>query len=342
MKKINLGIIGCGHWGPNYVRNFSAMPEARVVWVSDLKEERLAHIKQLFPGVKVSRDCNRLINDNSLDAVVIATPTVTHYRMAMRCLRAGKHVLVEKPMTTAVKEAEILLDLASKRKKTLMVGHTFTYNSAVQTIKELITQDKLGRLYYLYSSRTNLGPLRSDVNVLWDLAPHDVSMFSYLLSCQPVKVSAQGASYLRKGIEDVVFITLYFPHNIIAGIHLSWLNPRKVRELTIVGNKKMLVFDDLNSANPIFLYSKGVIRKQISLPYYDSFREFQYIIRDGDVTTPKVAMKEPLAAECRHFLDCIMAGKEPHSSGRDGLSVVRVLSAIQNSLEDKGHLKEVR
>ncbi len=342
MKKINLGIIGCGHWGPNYVRNFSTMPEARVVWVSDLKEERLTHIRQLFPGVKVSKDSNRVINDDTIDAVVIATPTVTHYKMALRCLQAGKHVLVEKPMTTAIKEAETLLSLASRCKKTLMVGHTFTYNSAVQAIKELIGQDKLGRLYYLYSSRTNLGPLRSDVNVLWDLAPHDVSVFSYLLGCLPVKVSAQGASYLRKGIEDVVFITLYFPRNIIAGIHLSWLNPRKVREITIVGNKKMLVFDDLNTANPIYLYSKGVIRKQISLPYYDTFGEFQYIIRDGDATIPKVAMKEPLTAECRHFLECVMTRKEPHSSGRDGLNVVRVLAAIQSSLEDKGRLKEVR
>lgn len=341
MKKINIGIIGCGHWGPNYVRNFSLMPQANVCRVSDLNSERLAHIKQLYPAVKITKDYKKINSDPSINAVVIATPTVTHYNIARECLHSGKHILVEKPLSVNLKDAAELVELAEKKKRILMVGHTFEYNPAINKMKEFIKNGSLGKVYYLYSTRTNLGPLRSDVNALWDLAPHDISIFSYLLGCQPVRVSAHGAGFLQKGIEDIVFITLYYPQNMIVGIHVSWLNPRKVREITAVGSKRMLVFDDLNSASPICLYNKGVIRKPYSLPYYNTFREFKLIIREGKVTIPKIKMKEPLQIECRHFLDCVMHGQEPQSNGRVGLDVVRVLEAIQSSLKDNGRIKEV-
>lgn len=342
MKKINIGIIGCGHWGPNYLRNFSSIPQADVSWVSDLNPKRLEHIRQLYPTVKVTKDYKKIISDRSINAVVVATPTVTHYSIARECLLNSKHTLVEKPLAIKVKEAEKLVELSREQRRILMVGHTFEYNPGINKIKEFIEKDRLGKIYYLYSTRTNLGPLRSDVNALWDLAPHDISIFSYLLDSQPIRVSAQGAGFLQKGIEDIVFITLYFPQNMIVGIHVSWLNPRKVREITVVGSKRMLVFDDLNNSNPICLYNKGVIRKPYSLPYYDTFREFKLIIREGNVTTPEIDRREPLYIECQHFLECIIQKKDPRSNGQDGLNVVRVLKAIQSSLKKGGRITEVR
>lgn len=338
---INLGVIGCGHWGPNYVRNFSLMSGVNVSWVSDLDQKRLAHIRQLYPAVKVTKDYKKIIEDHSIDAVVIATPTVTHYQIARECLFHNKHTLVEKPLAIKIKDAEELVTLAKKKRKMLMVGHTFEYNPAINKIKEFIKKGRLGKVYYLHSTRTNLGPLRSDVNALWDLAPHDISILSYILNSQPLKVTAQGAQYLQKGIEDVVFITLYYPHNIIAGIHVSWLNPRKVREITIVGSKKMLVFDDLSSSSPICLYNKGVVRKPYPLPYYNTFGEFQLIIREGNVTIPRIEMKEPLQLECQHFLVCLAQKKQPRSSGKVGLKVVKVLEAAQRSLKNNGRIEEV-
>ncbi|MBL7151975.1 MAG: Gfo/Idh/MocA family oxidoreductase [Candidatus Omnitrophica bacterium] len=340
-KKINIGIIGCGHWGPNYVRNFSLMPQARVLWISDLNPERLAHIKKLYPAVKITKDYRKIIRDSSVNAVVVATPTVTHYNIAKDCLHNAKHLLVEKPLSVNFRDASELVALAQNKKRTLMVGHTFEYNPAVNKMKELIKSGKLGKVYYLYSTRTNLGPLRSDVNALWDLAPHDISIFSYILESLPLRVSAHGAGFLQKGIEDIVFVTLYYPRNIIVGIHVSWLNPHKVRQITAVGSKRMLVFDDINSTSPICLYNKGVIRKPCLLPYYNSFREFKLIIQEGKVAIPKIKMEEPLQIECRHFLDCLIRGKEPQSNGRVGLEVVRVLEAIQRSLKDNGRMKEV-
>ncbi|MDD4979704.1 MAG: Gfo/Idh/MocA family oxidoreductase [Candidatus Omnitrophica bacterium] len=342
MKKINIGIIGCGHWGPNYLRNFSSIAQVNIAWVSDLNPQRLEHIGRLYPKIKTTKDYKKIISDYTVDAVVVATPTVTHYKIARECLLKNKHVLVEKPLATSVKDAQNLLELSREKRKILMVGHTFEYNPGINKIKECIEKDKLGKVYYLYSTRTNLGPLRSDVNALWDLAPHDVSIFSYLLNAQPLRVSAQGAGFLQKGVEDIVFITLYYPQNIIAGIHVSWLNPRKVREITLVGSKRMLVFDDLNGTNPVFLYNKGVIRKPYPLPYYDTFREFKLIIREGSITTPKVERREPLGIACRHFIECIMQKKEPRSGARDGLNVVRVLKAIQDSLKNGGKITEVR
>jgi predicted dehydrogenase len=341
MDKITLGIIGCGHWGPNYVRNFSSMPASDICWVSDLNSERLEHIKQLYPAVKITKDYKKILNDRSIDAVVVATPTVTHYNIARECLEFGKHILVEKPLAVTFRDAGELVALAKKKKRILMVGHTFEYNPAINKMKEFIKKGSLGKVYYLYSTRTNLGPLRSDVNALWDLAPHDISIFSYILESQPLRVSAHGAGFLQKGIEDIVFITLYYPKNIVVGIHVSWLNPRKIREITAVGSKRMLVFDDLNSLSPIHLYNKGVVRKPYSLPYYNTFREFKLIIREGKVTIPKIKMKEPLRIECQHFVDCIIQREEPKSNGKDGLDVVMVLEAIQNSLKDSGRIKEV-
>ncbi|MCK4326121.1 Gfo/Idh/MocA family oxidoreductase [bacterium] len=339
---INLGVIGCGHWGPNYVRNFSSISGTDVSWVSDLNQRRLAHIKQLYPTVQVTRDYKKIIEDRSIDAVVIATPTATHYRIARECLLHNKHTLIEKPLAIKVREAEELVTVAKKKRKILMVGHTFEYHPAINKIGEFIKKGRLGKVYYLHSTRTNLGPLRSDVSALWDLAPHDISIFSFLLNDQPLKVATQGARYLQKGLEDVAFITLYYPRNIIAGIHVSWLNPRKVREITIVGSKRMLVFDDLSSISPIYLYDKGVIRKPYLPPYYDTFGEFQLIIREGNVTIPKIELKEPLHLECQHFLECLIRKKQPRSNGGVGLKVVKVLEAAQKSLENNGKVEEVQ
>lgn len=341
MKKNNIGIIGCGHWGPNYIRNLSLIPQARVLWVSDLNPKRIEHIKKMYPEIKATKDYRKIINDPSVDAVIIATPTVTHYNIARECLTRGKDILIEKPLSVNVKEAEELVALAQKKKAVLMVGHTFEYNPGINKVKEFLKKGRLGKIYYLYSTRTNLGPLRNDVNALWDLAPHDISIFSYMLESQPVRVTAQGAGFLQKGLEDIVFITLYYPKNIIVGIHVSWLNPRKVREITVVGSKKMLVFDDLNSQNPVCVYNKGVIRKPYPLPYYNTFREFKLIIRDGKVTHPKVTVREPLQIECRHFLRCIMRREEPRSSGKVGLNAVKVLDAVHRSLKDNGKIMEV-
>ena len=338
---IKIGVIGCGHWGPNYVRNFSSMSGVSVTWASDIDQKRLDYIKQLYPAVKATKDYKKIIENRKIDAVVIATPTATHYQIARECLLHNKHTLVEKPLAIKVKDAEELVKLVEKKRKILMVGHTFEYNPAINKIKEFIKKGRLGKVYYLNSTRTNLGPLRTDVSALWDLAPHDISIFSYVLNSQPFKVTAHGAQYLQRGIEDVAFITLYYPCNIIAGIHVSWLNPRKVREITIVGNKKMLVFDDLSSTSPIRLYDKGVIRKPYPSPYYNTFGEFQLIIREGNVTIPRIEMKEPLQLECQHFLACLAQKKQPRSSGKVGLKVVKVLEAAQRSLKNNGRVEEV-
>lgn len=333
---IKMGIIGLGHWGPNYVRNFSTLKNCCVKTVCDLSEERLMYIKSLYPQVQVTRDYEEILKDVEIDAVVIATPATMHYRFTKEALVSGKHVLVEKPFVLNVKKGEELIGIAEKLNKTLMVAHTFLYNSGIRSLKQYIENGTLGRIYYLHSTRTNLGPIREDVSAMWDLAPHDISIFSYLLDAEPVQVTAKGETYLQQdGTDDVTFITLTYPGKVIANIHVSWLDPRKVREITVIGNRKMALFNDLDGSRPIKIFDKKVMRKKYRHDY-DSFREFKMIIKEGKEITPRIKMEEPLKSQCLHFLECIEVGAGPISDGRNGLNVSSVLIAIQKSLKKNG------
>jgi predicted dehydrogenase len=265
-----------------------------------------------------------------VEAVVIATPPSTHFKVAKECLEHGLHVMVEKPMTLNSPQAEILIELAQKKDLILMVGHTFEYNSAVQALKQLIDSEELGQIYYVDAARLNLGLFQRDLNVLWDLAPHDISILLYILSQRPITVNAQGTSCVFKGIDDVVYVNLVFPGNIMAHIHVSWLDPCKIRRITVVGSKKMAVFNDIDPMGKIRIYDKGVDVP----PYTDTYADWQCNYRSGDILIPNIRIVEPLRQECQHFLDCIADHIEPCSSGRDGLEVVKVLEAAQRSLSN--------
>ncbi|MBN2071278.1 MAG: Gfo/Idh/MocA family oxidoreductase [Candidatus Krumholzibacteriota bacterium] len=333
---ITVGVIGCGYWGPNLIRNFSALDDAEVKICSDLDQKRLEHMKKLYPSISVTRDYLDIIKDPDIDAVVIATPVSTHFKLAVDALEAGKHVFCEKPLTQNVEEGVKLIDTADRCKRTLMVGHTFVYTAAVNKIRALIREGELGDIYYMSTSRVNLGLFQEDINVVWDLAPHDLSIMNYILESRPVSVSAVGHSYIQPGIQDVAFVTLTYPGSVLANLQVSWLNPNKIRKTTVVGSKKMLLYDDVASLEKIRIYDKGVD----VIPHYDTFGEFQLSYRYGDISIPKLDDAEPLKIECQHFLDCI-AGKEMRSSGRHGLEVLLVLDAIDRSIMENGRQIEI-
>ncbi|MBM3249803.1 MAG: Gfo/Idh/MocA family oxidoreductase [Candidatus Omnitrophica bacterium] len=335
MDKINIGIIGCGHWGPNFIRNFSQIKGVSVKYACDLNPDRLSHIKGLYPQIDTTRDYLQILKDPKIGAVVISTPAVTHFRLAKEALERNKHVLVEKPITSDVDSAAKLVRIAGRYKRILMVGHTFKFNSGINKLRGLIRSGKIGRVYYIYSRRTNLGPIRRDIGAAGDLATHDISVFNYLLDKSPLSVSARGQNYLGHELEDVSFITLSFPGKVLAHMHVSWLDPKKVREIVVVGSKRMIIFDDLNPDAPISIYDKKVMRKKFRQDY-DSFKEFQMIIHSGKVDTPKIKMEEPLKRECLHFVECIRKDRTPLTDGRDGLEVLKVLAAIQDSLSRNG------
>lgn len=327
MRLIKVGVVGCGYWGPNLIRNFIELPSSDLSYVADLQEDRLSHIKKLYPRVTVSKDYGDFLK-NGVEAVVIATPPSTHFEVAKECLEHGLHVMVEKPMTLNSPQAETLIELADKKDLILMVGHTFEYNSAVQALKELIDSGELGQIYYVDAARLNLGLFQRDLNVLWDLAPHDISILLYILGEKPISVNAQGASCVFKGIHDVVYVNMTFPGDIMAHIHVSWLDPCKIRRITVVGSKKMAVFNDIDPLGKIRIYDKGVDAP----PYTDTYADWQCNYRTGDILIPNIRFVEPLRQECQHFLECIAGHIEPRSSGRDGLAVVKVLEAAQRSL----------
>ncbi|MDO8885569.1 Gfo/Idh/MocA family oxidoreductase [Candidatus Oleimmundimicrobium sp.] len=333
MGKINVAVVGYGYWGPNLVRNFSRISNVNLVACCDLAEDNLRKINQLYPSVKTTRDYAEILNDIDIDAVVVATSAPTHYDLAKQALEHGKHVYVEKPLTLDSATSSELVDLADKKNKILMVGHLLEYHSAVRKVKSYIDSGEMGEVYYLYSQRLNLGKVRRDENALWSLAPHDISVILYLLGMEPVEVTTRGESYLRDGIEDVVFSSLHFPNGVMAHMQVSWLDPHKVRKLTIVGSKKMVVFDDMESAEKIKIYDKGVdgLESQDYKPYGEDLT-----LRFGDIVIPSINMKEPLRTECMHFIECIIEGKSPLSDGRDGLRVVKVLEAAQKSLKSGG------
>ncbi len=334
MKAIHIGVIGCGQWGPNHIRNFSHLPNSRVLMCSDLSEKRLLAMKQVFRGIYATKDYREILKHPKIDAVVISTPTASHYRLVKESLIAGKDVLCEKPLCLREREARELIQIAKRRKRVLMVGHVFLYNGGIQKLRELIQTGQCGKLYYLHSERTNLGPFRHDVNAVWDLAAHDISIFNHLLNALPREVSARGGIYLQtqKHLEDVAFITLIYPSDVLVNIHVSWLDPRKVRQITVVGDKKMVIWDDLDNIGPVKIYNKQVVPKY----YYETFGEFNLLAKEGAILIPKVDLAEPLKAQALHFLTCVEKRKTPLSDGPSALKVVKVLSAIQRSLAKRG------
>lgn len=332
---IKLAIIGFGHWGPNYLRNLSYLGDhVSVVAISDINTKNLNRILRQQPALKLYNDYREMFLRETLDGVIIATPASTHYKIAKMCLLYDKHILIEKPLTLNVNNAEELIALAQKKKKILMVGHTFLYNSAVRKVKEYLQADTLGKLYYLQAIRTHLGLVRTDVNAAWDLATHDVSIFNYFLNQRPISVIACGEAFLKKGRIDAAFITLQYPRGIMGHIQASWIDSNKVRQVCIVGSKQRIVFDDLDSLEPVRIYDKGL---SVERPIND-FGEFKLLLRDGDIVSPKVEPKEPLTTVCEEYLRCIKNNVRPFTDGVDGLNVVRVMCAIERSLKKKGEM----
>ena len=338
---IRIAVVGAGQWGPNLIRNFHNRRTSEVAWVVDRDAGRLDQVRERFPDIQLATDAETVMGDARTDAVVIATPTSTHYALAKRALAGGKHVLVEKPITADSAEAEELCTLAAGAGRILMVGHVFVYNPGVQRVKQLLAAGELGRVYYVCMVRTNLGPIRVDVNAAWDLASHDVSVANYWLGTAPLTASAVGGSWINPGIEDAVFATLRYPNDVLVNMHISWLSPRKTREITLVGDRRMLTFDDMNLSEPVRVYDKQVTEVRTPAPYIDSFASFRASLREGDITIPKVAPGEPLKAECDHFIECIVDGKRPLTAGREAASVVRVLEAVQRSIHGAGHEEPV-
>lgn len=326
--------IGCGYWGPNVLRNFSAQPGCWVKFVAEINPERQAYVRSNFPHSEVVDDLETILNDPEIDAVVIATPASSHYALTKQVLESGKHAFVEKPLATSIVHADELVNLASASGKLLMTGHTFLYNAAVRYAKKLLSENELGRLYYIYSQRLNLGQVRSDVNAWWNLAPHDVSILMYLMNGElPASVSAVGVSYIQPGIEDVVFATLKWAGGVTGHIHVSWLDPGKIRKMTLVGSRKMVVYDDV-SDDKIMIFDKGVDRvpKIGERMDYDQSGDYQLIHRTGDILLPKIAFQEPLKTEAAHFLECLRKGLPPLTGPKHARDVVAVLEAGQKAL----------
>jgi len=332
---VKVGVIGAGYWGPNLIRNMFQIADLTVVCDSDPK--RLDYIGSLYPAVSRTTDHRQVFAASDVQAVVVATPARTHYRLTKAALVAGKHVLVEKPLALTSSEAWELVKLADQVNRVLMVGHTFMYNPAVRKMKELIDAGEIGDVYYVYSNRVNLGRVRQDINALWNIAPHDISILLYLLNRMPTWVAAQGAIFLQEGIEDVVFATLRFDGNVIAHVQVSWLDPSKVRRMTVVGSKKMIIYDDVASEGKIRIYNKGALKVGNEAIY----GEYQIKLHSGDIYIPKIEMTEPLRNECIHFTECIETGQQPLTDGRNGWQVVRILEAAQRSLKSGGQPVEV-
>jgi predicted dehydrogenase len=335
---VKVGLIGCGAWGKNLLRNYANLPGCKLLTCCDESPTQVEKLSPSYPGIKFTQDHREIIENPNLDAVVIVTPPASHFQLCMAAITADKDVFVEKPLVLETKEGEELVELAERKKKILMVGHIMEYHAATLKLKEYIDNGELGRVYYLYSTRVNLGKVRDIENALWSFAPHDISMILFLLDKEPVSVTATGQCYLQKdkGIEDVVFMNMRFDDGTMAHVHVSWLDPHKERRLTVVGDKKMAVFDDTRSAEKIWIYDKGVETKQD----YSTYGEY-LSLRFGDVVIPRIPATEPLRAECLHFIECVQSRKTPRSDGRDGLRVSKVLDAAQRSLKRGGSPVEI-
>jgi predicted dehydrogenase len=334
--RAGIGVIGCGYWGPNLIRNFSTLPDADVRVVCDLSTERLAHMRQLYPHVTTTTDAQAVMEDPRVDAVIIATPVRYHYPLARQALEANKHTLIEKPMASTVVQCAELNALAEAKDLTLMAGHTFLYSPVVWRIKEIVDAGELGDILYISSRRLNLGLFQRDINVAWDLAPHDLSIILHLLDEQPIAVNCQGRAHLTD-IEVLTNMSLTFASGRFATIHSSWIDPAKVREMTIVGRNKMAVYDDTEPLDKLKIYDKHVEAP----PHYDTFAEFHYSYHYGGMAAPYVKEVEPLRLECQDFLDCIRTRAIPQSSGRHGQRVVEILAASSASLEAGGARVEI-
>lgn len=332
-KTFKVAIIGCGYWGVNYARVFEELPNVQLVAICDQRPARLEELANRFPKVHLTTAIDEVLQRADVDGVVICTSAITHFALASASIAQGKHLLIEKPLTTTSADAQELIRLAVKAQVTLMVGHTFLYNPGIQKVRDYLTATDMGPVYYLYAQRTNLGPIREDVNALWDLAPHDISIFNYLLNESPQWVSAVGTSVLKNGRADVGFISLGYESGVLGHIHVSWADPNKVRELVVVGANKRIVFDDLNALERVKIFEKGVAIVEPAAP---NFGEFRLLLRDGDILSPRVAVSEPLKNQCLHFLDCATQNKRPLTDGLAGLQVVQVMEAIDRSLARQG------
>lgn len=334
---LKVGVIGYGYWGPNLVRNFMEAPGSTVVSVCDRKDERLALVRHRYPAVKAVTDCNELFKDPSIDAIVIATPVSTHFDLAMSALRADKHLLVEKPLASTSDQSLQLIEEAARRRKVLMVDHTFVYTSAVRKIRELITANALGDIYYYDAVRVNLGLFQHDVNVIWDLAIHDLSVMEYVLPSKATAVSATGISHIPGQPENVAYITLFFNNPQIAHVHVNWLTPVKVRHTLIGGSEKMILYDDLEPSEKVKIYDKGVTVSQRPEAVYELLVSY----RSGDMWAPRLDATEALQTEALHFIDCVENGTTPETDGANGLRLVRIVEAAEKSLRARGELVEI-
>jgi len=333
-----IGVIGCGYWGPNLLRNFAENEAAELRWVCDVDAPRLEMVKRRYPFAETSSDYTRLLSDDDLDAVVIATPVATHYRFACEALRAGKHVLVEKPFTASVREAEELNEMAERGGLTLMVDHTFVYTGAVRKIKEIVESGELGEPLYFDSTRINLGLFQQDLNVVWDLAPHDLSIMDFIIDRQPEAVTATGSCHIKQGIENIAYVMLRFADEFIAHFHFNWLSPVKIRRTLLAGSRKMVVYDDIEPTEKVRVYDKGVTTSLDTSLSVDKETAYRTLVsyRTGDVWVPKLDSTEALHHVCQEFLNAITERRPPLTDGRSGARVVRLLEAAQASISRGG------
>jgi len=333
---IKVAVIGAGYWGPNLIRNFYGINRECVRFVCDQDSSVIGRLKNSFPGVEFVSDYSLVLNSPEVDGVVVATQPTSHFALSKEALEKGKHVFVEKPLALNTSEAEELVALSRSKNRVLMVGHLLRYHPAVKLLKDYLERGELGDVLYIYSTRVNLGKVRQDENALWSFAPHDLAVIIYLMGRKPVSVSAVGQSYLTPDVEDVVFLTVFFEGNCMAHVHVSWLDPHKIRKLTVVGNKKMAVFDDMEASEMIRIFDKGVDYS----PGFKSYAE-AVSLRVGDILIPRVQMKEPLRIECEHFIECVEKGKHPLTDGEEGVAVVRVLEGAQKSMRLSGSLVQL-
>lgn len=329
--------IGYGPWGQNLFRALAGIKGVEIALCCEVNKKAKDQFKTQYPGIEITETLDVVLRRSDIDAVVIATPAGLHFEQAIKCLEAGKHTFVEKPLALSAIQAKELVETAERNNLILMVGHTFLYNDAVRYVKNMIDKGDLGEIYYLYFQRLNLGSVRQDVNALWNLAPHDVSIAQYWLCEKPEKITAHGISYLQKGIDDACFMNLSYPSGRFAHIHVSWLSPFKMRQAVIIGSKKMLFYDDTSPDRKIVIYDKGIDRKDITRdvgPFpFQNFGQFTLIKRAGDILIPRISFREPLKVEMEHFVECIKEGKKPITDGRNGLEVVEILEAAQVSMQ---------
>jgi predicted dehydrogenase len=334
---INVGVVGFGYWGPNLVRNLFDVAETQVIAVSDMREDRLRQVSCRYPSVEVTTDFRRLLDNPDIDAIAIATPVSTHYDLALQALQSGKHVMVEKPMASSSEQALRLIDEAARRNLTLLVDHTFVYTSAVRKIKDIVASGRLGDILYYDSTRINLGLFQRDVDVIWDLAVHDLAIMDYILPSAPCAVAATGINHVRGGTENLAYITMFFEENVIAHVNVNWLSPVKIRRTLIGGNKQMIVYDDMEPSEKVKVYDKGITVNCTPDSLYKALVDY----RSGDMFAPQLDVSEALKVEIQHFAQCIQSGVEPITGGQAGLRVVRILECASRSMRQRGKLVDL-